>query len=91
MQVGKVKGSINVPYCDLYKTLRELLKFSQKFELIVFHCHFSAQRGPSAAQIFEDFGTSETEIIPQVLVLRGGYKYWRKLYKSEEDLHEQIL
>ena len=71
----------------MHKALPELLRISKEFDFIIFHCHFSAQRGPSAAQIFEDFSSEA----PQVLVLRGGYKYWRKLYQSQEDLYETIL
>ena len=85
--MAKIRGSVNVPYCNLHKSLAELIKISAPFTSIVFHCHFSARRGPSAAQFFED-SKAESEI--EVLVLRGGFEKWFRLYNKQPDLYEPL-
>lgn len=85
--MAKIRGSLNVPYCTLHKSLPELIKISSNFMSIVFHCHFSARRGPSAAQLFEDsMGIASIE----VLVLRGGFEKWFRLYSKHEELYELL-
>ena len=75
-----------MPYCNLHKYLPELGKVSQEYQSVVFHCHFSARRGPSAAQIFEESLDGELN----VLVLRGGFEKWHRLYCRNGDLYELI-
>lgn len=65
-------------------------KVSQDYQMIVFHCHFSAKRGPSAAQIFEETLPEGNEGRPDVLVLRGGFEKWYRLYNGQVDLYELI-
>lgn len=86
--MAKIKGSVNVPYCNLHNSLPELMKLSANYTSIVFHCHFSARRGPSAAQIFEDSKTESTDV--EVLILRGGFEKWFRLYNKQPDLYEQL-
>ena len=91
LQIAKVKDSINVPYCHLENHLPELIKLASRYEIVVFHCRFSAQRGPSAAEIFENEVTiSGDNVKPRVLVLRGGFEKWHKLFCSNTELYESI-
>ena len=78
-----------MPYCNFHNHLFELGEISKGYQSIVFHCHFSARRGPSAAQIFEET-LRGTEGRPDILVLRGGFEKWYRLYNREAELYELI-
>lgn len=69
----------------------ELVKLGQNYSALIFHCHFSARRGPSAASIVED------ELVRQglhssveIYVLRGGFERWHRLYHKDPALYEQL-
>lgn len=75
----------------MHGRISELLLLGQNYSAMVFHCHFSARRGPSAASIVEDelkrqYENSNVE----VYVLRGGFERWHRLYHKDPTLYEQL-
>jgi Cdc25 family phosphatase len=78
----KVKDSINIPSEVFDKSMRDLytdLKESGS-KKVVFHCHYSAQRGPRCANKFSQFLEQNGAIGEvEVLVLKGGIAEWVNL------------
>lgn len=69
------------------KYFPELNRISSDFKSIVFHCHYSAQRGPSSAEYFEESFPHNTV---NVLVLKGGFSKWKTLFRNHPDLFEKL-
>ena len=59
---------------------------------IVFHCHYSQSRGPTAAAMFyADLRTGEMiDNGLEVLILSGGFKTWRQLFEGDPLLYEYL-
>lgn len=71
--------------------MNELLLLGQNYSAMIFHCHFSARRGPSAASIVEDeLKRQAKDSSVKVYVLRGGFERWHRLYHKDPALYEQI-
>ena len=93
---GHVKGCVNLPSDRFYpdsaadKVVSALLKSAPK--RVVFHCMLSQQRGPFAAGRFAArlgaAASPATAVLPEVLVLQGGWKAWRRAYGTDASLTE---
>ena len=83
--IGKIPGSLNIPFHSFENSYDILVEATKGKNYVIFHCHFSAQRGPSAAAMARDF--YEKAYLPgerpTVLVLRGGFKAWFNLYHND--------
>lgn len=53
---GCVKGALHVPACTLHEpgAVDALVQQLRGKQMVVFHCHFSRQRGPAAAEAFAE-------------------------------------
>lgn len=96
----KIKGSLHFPYAtfrpeQLIQRLALAPNATQPTN-IVFHCHYSAVRGPSAAKRLATFLASNESSCSslqrnlKVHVLKGGFKTWSELYSGHSDLIESI-
>eukprot|EP00603_Paraphysomonas_imperforata_P015956 CAMPEP_0114484432 /NCGR_PEP_ID=MMETSP0104-20121206/19412_1 /TAXON_ID=37642 ORGANISM="Paraphysomonas imperforata, Strain PA2" /NCGR_SAMPLE_ID=MMETSP0104 /ASSEMBLY_ACC=CAM_ASM_000202 /LENGTH=141 /DNA_ID=CAMNT_0001660483 /DNA_START=1 /DNA_END=426 /DNA_ORIENTATION=+ len=90
---GHISGALNIPVdefeCD--DTIDEILSthITEKKEYIVFHCMFSQMRGPFCAKRYSAAksrrcGSDDDcdNSLPQIKILRGGYKAWKALSNS---------
>jgi hypothetical protein len=78
-----------VPYESLPQRLGLVTKAASGKMKIVFHCHFSARRGPAAAEAVLS-ALRGAESSPEVVVLRGGFQMWYRLYRLQPDLYEEL-
>ena len=93
---GHIRGCLNLPSDRFYpdsaadKVVTALLRSAPK--RVVFHCMLSQQRGPFAAGRFAArLGAAAgpaTAVLPEVLVLQGGWKAWRRAYGDNAALTE---
>ncbi len=56
---------------------------------VVFHCMFSQQRGPFCASRFAA-RLPAGQALPEVLILHGGWKGWRKAFGDNAALTEGL-
>ncbi len=72
--------------------MNELIELAKNHKKIIFHCHYSAVRGPKSSLFFQraflnsKFAHQELEI----LVLRGGFGNWSETYGSDPTLYTKI-
>ena len=96
-EVGHIVNSVNVPSESLGKqsAMQQLLDravSNDQLEYVVFHCYYSQVRGPTFGQKFHNL---LQEKYPdndrlQCKVLRGGWGYWYKRWRTEDDVHRYI-
>lgn len=72
--------------------MNEIIDLSRSYSKIVFHCHFSASRGPKSASLFNrEFSktcTEEREL--EIYILRGGFERWYEEYKDDPSLYTEL-
>ena len=94
VKVGNVKSSINIPSIEFDDQLDDLIEqcIIDELDTIVFHCHFSQMRGPSAALKFQEAFSKKhpDKDHLQVQVLTGGWKYWYARYRNHENRDQLI-
>uniref|UniRef100_T1JL22 M-phase inducer phosphatase n=1 Tax=Strigamia maritima TaxID=126957 RepID=T1JL22_STRMM len=76
---GHIKGAINIYSKEmLEQEFLQQLQTDSKFVVLIFHCEFSSERGPSMSRFLrnKDRETNEYPNLhyPEIYVLNGGYK-----------------
>lgn len=86
--VGKIRGSHHIPFHLLDTRLDWLMEQASHKDAIIFHCHFSQNRGPRAAMWLTKC-LNEAGIEPRavIYVLEGGWGEWKR---SHADLIETM-
>lgn len=86
----QIKGSTNVPSEIFAKSAPSLVSQleSDKIENVVFHCHYSKERGPRCASIFSDFISENSNV--KIHVLRGGIVQWKQFSQNDPALFTKI-
>lgn len=86
---GHILHSLHIPH-EIFmeneeKTLRELIsRFGGKNYSLIFHCHYSSQRGPSSALAFSTYLEEQQEnLFKHLFVLKGGWHQFSFLYKDD--------
>ena len=85
----KIAGARHEPARALRSDVRPLVRALRGAEVVVFHCMYSQQRGPMCAQLYARQRRRQGEACAQdVLVLRGGFNAFYKLYGKAPDADE---
>lgn len=97
---GCIRGSLSAPAWSLQDdagvdTLVKATLGDARVSRVVFHCHFSQQRGPAAAAAFaRRLGRLGATIDGgrrlQVLILSGGWRGWYREYGSDATLTQRL-
>lgn len=88
-QGGNIRSSINIPFDQLDNEMKNIFERTRNMDDIVFHCTFSQQRGPAAAEAYCDFLNSlpvgQINKQQNIYILRRGYKGWKNLVGEDSD------
>jgi Cdc25 family phosphatase len=82
-QDGRIKGSMHIPSTEWERRSSELLDHVIKNQItnVIFHCTFSAVRGPTIAKSFSQSIKEQYSL--RVHVLQGGWSAWSSKYGSD--------
>ena len=93
VQVLKIKGAMHYTVSRVRQDVAPLVKALRNQRVVVFHCMYSQQRGPSCADRYIEYRRKHPQDGPEqlVLVLRGGFHNFHKEYKDDAQLFERAI
>lgn len=73
--------------------VKKVQEMARGKRFIIFHCHYSQTRGPTAAHALYQHLQKATVLDgdhPKVLILRGGFKSWKNLFSENSNYLEKF-
>ncbi|KJE89198.1 hypothetical protein CAOG_00718 [Capsaspora owczarzaki ATCC 30864] len=84
-QGGNIAGCVNVPSATISKAIDELVEQYGQHDMVIFHCMYSQQRGPSCAKYFAR-NLDARKHLAQVYCLEGGFRSWAQQFGRDSSL-----
>ena len=83
---GHIRGCVNITSDKFYEDadLDAVVLRLRGYKRVVFHCHFSQQRGPFSARRYAARLGDDADT--QVCVLHGGWRAWRSAFGDDATL-----
>ncbi|KAI8848135.1 Rhodanese-like domain-containing protein [Chytridium lagenaria] len=86
---GHIIGARNIRAVEFLENLDKYHSEVSQCKKLIFHCVSSRGRGPRCANAYMSYlNEKEEELRPEVLVLKGGFRAWQEVYKTDGALVE---
>jgi len=89
---GNIVGCLRAPSAQFQENLDDLVEKTNKIPKVIFHCALSQERGPKAARMYAERCVTSDDaerMVPEVLVLRGGFTQFQAAFKDDPKLVEK--
>eukprot|EP00741_Cyanophora_paradoxa_P012499 tig00020610_g12077.t1 len=88
---GHIRGSLHVPSQEFDDKVSNLVERFKNHDVLVFHCMYSQQRGPSCAMRFaRELSARAPSAKVQTAILKGGFINFFHKHKGNPALFEDL-